>query len=287
MAALLPLLQEILPMLMPGSVHVTKADELRGPPPGLEEEEEEEEEAEAEAGEGSEKEGREAGDAATADGQTAQQSPTRRPRRQANRSVEGQEGEAVESSTKDVGDDASGADDADESEADEHAAGQSKADSETPPPPPPAARPRRSRHPRLRHNGVSLRDAIVGRSSSLCASVLTVRPGCATVVFHNGEQEAIVYAVSGTAVLATLPEDFDEYSEGDEEDGGSSASKKRHAPATHVLAAGDFAFIPAWTEHQVRNAGEGAAEDVVWVVVRNAGEPTVVPLQGWGGEQVR
>lgn len=37
-------------------------------------------------------------------------------------------------------------------------------------------------------NGVSLRDAIVNKSGSLCASVLTVKPQCSTVVFHNGEQ---------------------------------------------------------------------------------------------------
>ena len=140
--------------------------------------------------------------------------------------------------------------------------------------------------PRRVTNGVSLRDAIVHKSGSLCASVLTVKPQCETVVFHNGEQEAIVYAVSGTAELATLPEDFDEYDENESLRTGSEAGsiRSRPEPAKHTIGAGDFAFIPAWTEHQVRNIEDDGGANVVWVVVRNAGEPTVVPLEGWGGE---
>ncbi|CAK7212231.1 hypothetical protein SCUCBS95973_001392 [Sporothrix curviconia] len=302
MAALLPILQEILPMLMPGSVHVTKAEELRGPPrdavvgddeDGLEAEDdgEDEEHYRAAKVDGDEVEPRDEGEGdeirpvdETIDTVTA--GPARTASRGVDDDGDNNKGGNDGISTGDV-------DNGDSMPTLPHRPAPQPLPEQPERPPRPRLRPRARRIP---HNGVSLRDAIVHKSGSLCASVLTVKPQCSTVVFHNGEQEAIVYAVSGTATFATLPEDFDEYGDDDEAaDGASTASRLRKGPepARRTISAGDFVFIPAWTEHQVRNEGVAAevdgvskpADDVVWVVVRNAGEPTVVPLQGWGGEQ--
>jgi uncharacterized RmlC-like cupin family protein len=45
------------------------------------------------------------------------------------------------------------------------------------------------------------------------------------------------------------------------------------------LAPGDFALIPAWTEHQEVNDGD---EEVTWIITRSGGTPVVVNLEGWG-----
>ncbi|CAK7206168.1 hypothetical protein SEUCBS139899_008953 [Sporothrix eucalyptigena] len=289
MAALLPILQEILPMLMPGSVHITKAEELQGPPPDAFDVEDEDED-----------DGVVSGDEAAADGDDEDEPGLEEAEGDASRgdgeTADKPEAEATRTRSRGIDDDGG----EDDNNGDGESGGADDKERTAPlllrPGPQEQAQPKRPPRPhvrRLPHNGVSLRDAIVHKSGSLCASVLTVKPGCSTVVFHNGEQEAIVYAASGTAVLATLPEDFDEY--GDEsfaDDGASTSSHARKGPepATTTISAGDFVFIPAWTEHQVRNEGVTdesgkPADDVVWVVTRNAGEPTVVPLQGWGCEQ--
>ena len=72
--------------------------------------------------------------------------------------------------------------------------------------------------------------------------------------------------MSGKGVLATLPEDDD----GD--------------PTLHELSPGDFAFVPAWTEHRAVNETD---EEVVWVVIRSGPQPTVVNLTEWGGPEVK
>ena len=55
----------------------------------------------------------------------------------------------------------------------------------------------------------------------------------------------------------------------------SSAGKKRQD-----LSPGDWAIIPAFTEHQEANDGD---EEVVWVIVRGpGGTPVVENLGGWG-----
>ncbi|ERT00533.1 uncharacterized protein SPSK_09692 [Sporothrix schenckii 1099-18] len=278
MAAFFPILQEILPMLMPGSVHITKAEELQGPPRDAVHVEEEEEEQAGDDGE-------EAFDGEDEDdGDGNEKADTRhRPRSLGESGAKRDTGDTGEAGQRKDGDQENG--------------------NPAPPTAAAATQPGPSTRRRARKvvgrrppNGVSLRDAIVHKSSSLCASVLTVKPQCATVVFHNGEQEAIVYAVSGTAVLATLPDNFDEDDNDNDHEGGSATSARK-PPHTTTISAGDFAFIPAWTEHQVRNEAPATSKggtddgpatpsaDVVWVVVRNAGEPTVVPLKGWGGEQ--
>jgi uncharacterized RmlC-like cupin family protein len=76
-------------------------------------------------------------------------------------------------------------------------------------------------------------------------------------------QDTIIYAASGAGVLAVKPA-----LEGE--------------PVRHEMAPGDFAFVPAWTEHQMANGTDG---DVVWVVLRSGPQPVVVDLTDWGGDQ--
>ncbi|KAI9743567.1 MAG: hypothetical protein M1818_002882 [Claussenomyces sp. TS43310] len=46
------------------------------------------------------------------------------------------------------------------------------------------------------------------------------------------------------------------------------------------LAPGDFALIPAWTEHQEVNEGD---DDVEWIITRSGSRPVAVNLEDWGG----
>lgn len=55
-------------------------------------------------------------------------------------------------------------------------------------------------------------------------------------------------------------------------------------PKKHTLSAGDFAFVPPWTEHQEINETD---EDVVWILIRSGPEPVVVYLTGWGGSEAK
>ncbi|KAI1079002.1 cupin domain-containing protein [Whalleya microplaca] len=52
----------------------------------------------------------------------------------------------------------------------------------------------------------------------------------------------------------------------------------------HELSAGDFAFVPPWTEHQEINETD---DDVVWILMRTGPEPVVVYLTGWGGDEAK
>jgi uncharacterized RmlC-like cupin family protein len=72
---------------------------------------------------------------------------------------------------------------------------------------------------------------------------------------------------SGNGVLLTSPDD----------DGLE--------PKRHELSKGDFAFIPAWTEHQALNSSE--EEDLVWVVTRAGSSPVEVTLTDWSGAEVK
>lgn len=78
--------------------------------------------------------------------------------------------------------------------------------------------------------------------------------------------ETIIYASSGKGILVTNPHEDTE-------------NLKRHE-----LSAGDFAFIPPWTEHQEINETD---EDVVWVLIRGGPHPVVVYLEGWGGSEAK
>ncbi|KAL2132676.1 hypothetical protein VTI74DRAFT_3515 [Chaetomium olivicolor] len=110
------------------------------------------------------------------------------------------------------------------------------------------------------------RNAMVGKTDRMCASVLIVKPRSSTSVRHHGEQEAMVYAVSGNGVLFSQPK-------GDKD-----------VPERHEFGAGDFAFIPAWTEHQLVNESES---DFHLVLFRSGGEPVEVNLADWGGREVK
>ncbi|RFU79289.1 cupin, -type [Trichoderma arundinaceum] len=77
--------------------------------------------------------------------------------------------------------------------------------------------------------------------------------------------DAIIYAVSGTGTLV-VKEGF----------GG----ELRH----HELQPGDFAFVPAWTEHQARNDTD---QDLVWVITQSGPRPVGAILTDWGGQEVK
>ncbi|KAK8145172.1 hypothetical protein G3M48_004811 [Beauveria asiatica] len=47
--------------------------------------------------------------------------------------------------------------------------------------------------------------------------------------------------------------------------------------------AGDFAFIPAWTEHQIHNDTD---DDLVMVVIQSGSRPVGAILTDWGGDEV-
>jgi len=104
--------------------------------------------------------------------------------------------------------------------------------------------------------GMIRKGAIVGKSDKICASVMIAKPHTASAVHHHGEQDTIVYAASGRGSVI------------------SEGGKKRQD-----LAPGDFALIPAWTEHQEVNDGD---EEVTWIISRSGGTPVVVNLKGWG-----
>ena len=52
----------------------------------------------------------------------------------------------------------------------------------------------------------------------------------------------------------------------------------------HELSAGDFAFVPPWTEHQELNETD---EDDVWVLIRSGPHPVVVYMTDWGGAEAK
>ncbi|KAF5022571.1 hypothetical protein F66182_5404 [Fusarium sp. NRRL 66182] len=108
------------------------------------------------------------------------------------------------------------------------------------------------------------RPAVVGKCDKMCASVLTTRPHSKSTVRHNSEQDAIFYVVSGNGIL-----NINE----------AVGSDLKH----HELTAGDFAFVPAWTEHQVQN---DTGEDVSWLVIQSGSTPSRADLAGWGGEVI-
>ncbi|CAI0642574.1 hypothetical protein CGCF415_v007061 [Colletotrichum fructicola] len=90
-------------------------------------------------------------------------------------------------------------------------------------------------------------DAIVSKSDKLCAS------------------DTIIYTTSGTGVLLVSP--------------GAAQEVKRHD-----MEAGDFAFVPAWTEHQLLNETD---QENAWVITRSGSQPVVVGLTDWGGDRAK
>jgi uncharacterized RmlC-like cupin family protein len=81
-----------------------------------------------------------------------------------------------------------------------------------------------------------------------------VQPGAATGAHHHGDQETILYVLTGRARFRW---------------GG----RLEHAAEA---GEGDFVFIPAGVIHQEINAS--VTESTAWVVVRSAPDPIVVNL---------
>lgn len=52
----------------------------------------------------------------------------------------------------------------------------------------------------------------------------------------------------------------------------------------HELTPGDFAFVPAWTEHQAKNETD---EDIVWLFIQSGSSPVGAYLRDWGGEELK
>ncbi|KAI0015421.1 cupin domain-containing protein [Xylariomycetidae sp. FL0641] len=107
--------------------------------------------------------------------------------------------------------------------------------------------------------------AVIGKSEKMCATVLVAKAQTSSAVHHHGEQDTIIYAAAGKGILVTSP--------------GHDEELQRHE-----LSAGDFAFVPPWTEHQEINETD---EDVTWILIRSGPEPAVVYLTGWGGDEAK
>lgn len=80
----------------------------------------------------------------------------------------------------------------------------------------------------------------------------TVKPGAATGAHHHGDQETVLYVISGTA----------RFRWGDRLEHAAEAGP------------GDFVFVPAHLVHQEINAS--ADFETVWAVVRSGVDPVVV-----------
>ncbi|EWZ45716.1 hypothetical protein FOQG_00084 [Fusarium oxysporum f. sp. raphani 54005] len=109
------------------------------------------------------------------------------------------------------------------------------------------------------------RPAVVGKCDNMCVTVLTTRPHSKSTVRHNSEQDTIIYAVSGNGVLIVNE---------------AVNSELKH----HDLAPGDFAFVPAWIEHQVKNDTD---EDVQWLMIQSGSTPIRADLTEWGGDVIQ
>jgi uncharacterized RmlC-like cupin family protein len=91
-------------------------------------------------------------------------------------------------------------------------------------------------------------------AAHLSAFRSTVKPGAATGAHHHGDQETVLYVISGTS----------RFRWGDR--------------LEHVAEAGpgDFVFVPSHVIHQEINAS--AEFETVWAVVRSGVDPVVVNL---------
>ncbi|XXH02920.1 hypothetical protein Hte_009310 [Hypoxylon texense] len=144
--------------------------------------------------------------------------------------------------------------------------------------------------------------AVIGKSDRMCATdgVLPrpVHSGLTTMSLHDSQaslflssassrrarKETIIYAASGKGmyVMARQPR-----TRGVGVLTGSrlvTSAGADEEPKRHELSAGDFAFIPPWTEHQEINQTD---ENVVWILIRSGPEPVVVYLTGWGGDEAK
>ncbi|KAJ4422248.1 hypothetical protein N0V82_003108 [Gnomoniopsis sp. IMI 355080] len=123
-------------------------------------------------------------------------------------------------------------------------------------------------------------NAMVGVSDKMCVTVLTVQPRSASAIHHH---EIIIYATTAGVLLTSPALDPVKALRADIK--GEQIASEEEQPRRFELSTGDFAFIPAWTEHQIVN--EGSKRDMSWVLFHGGGEPLQVDLDGWGGGRIR
>lgn len=99
-------------------------------------------------------------------------------------------------------------------------------------------------------------DGRTPEARKLSGFLSTVQPGAATGAHHHGDQETILYVLSGRARFRWGP-------------------RLQHSVEA---AQGDFVFVSAGVIHQEINAS--ATEPTAWVVVRSHPDPIVVNLPG-------
>ncbi|KEY65680.1 hypothetical protein S7711_07513 [Stachybotrys chartarum IBT 7711] len=101
------------------------------------------------------------------------------------------------------------------------------------------------------------RPAVVGQCDRMCTSA-------SKWVSNISIKDAIIYAVSGTGILVVKE--------------GFEGELHRHE-----LTPGDFAFVPAWTEHQFCNETDS---DTVYLIIQGGPRPAAVNLTDWGGQVI-
>jgi uncharacterized RmlC-like cupin family protein len=94
-------------------------------------------------------------------------------------------------------------------------------------------------------------------STKICGGLMTAQPHTSSAVHHHGDQETVIYVVSG----------------------GGQVRWGQHGEFSENLRPGDFVFIPAGVPHQELNP---TGERIVWVIVRSGAQPVVVNLPGFG-----
>lgn len=94
-------------------------------------------------------------------------------------------------------------------------------------------------------------------------------------------RDTIIFAAHGQGVLLTSPA-VDAVRALRADIKGEQLTRDEERPRRLDLSPGDFAFIPAWTEHQVVN--ERQDDHIRWVVLRSGGKPLQVDLSTWGGK---
>jgi uncharacterized RmlC-like cupin family protein len=100
-----------------------------------------------------------------------------------------------------------------------------------------------------------------GITSALWAGTFLVEPGAKTGIHHHGEQDTVVYVLSGGALVRW----------------GDLGENRA------TVRAGDFLHVPSWLPHQELNPS--TTTPFRWVVVRSTPEPIVINLPDdfWGG----
>ncbi|KAK7518901.1 uncharacterized protein IWZ02DRAFT_234447 [Phyllosticta citriasiana] len=114
------------------------------------------------------------------------------------------------------------------------------------------------RESKAQTEGITRWNAIEDMSDQVCGTITVAKPHTSSAVHHHGAEDTIIYAVKGRGSILS--------------DNGRTRQE---------LAPGDFALIPAFSQHQEVNDSD---EDVVWVVARGGRNPIVVNLDNWGQE---